>query len=117
MGNEYLDRQRAIQMRLAGQTVETICRSLKRSRVWFRKWWSRYLELGPDGLFDLTHANHQVTRRISPELERMVLTIRRRLEARAQPDTRDHSARTPRGAPGAPLGIFTRTTASSPASR
>ncbi len=88
MGNEYLDRQRAIQMRLAGQSVEAICHSLKRSRIWFHKWWGRYLEFGPDGLFDLTRANHQVTRRIPPEVERMILTIRRRLEAHAQPDTR-----------------------------
>jgi putative transposase len=88
MKDEYTDRHRAIQMRLAGQSGDEICRALQRSRQWFHYWWGRYLAYGPDGLFDLTHANHQVARRISPELERTILTIRRRLEARAQPDTR-----------------------------
>lgn len=67
--DEYFDRQRAIRMRLAGQSAMQICRVLKRSLAWFRKWWNRYLELGPDGLFDLTRANHQVARRIPPKLE------------------------------------------------
>jgi putative transposase len=88
MKDEYTDRHQAVQMRLAGQSVEHICRTLQRSRKWFHYWWGRYLAYGPDGLFDLTRANHQVARRISPELERTILTIRRRLEARAQPDTR-----------------------------
>jgi putative transposase len=88
MRDEYTDRHQAIKMRLAGQSVEQICRSLRRSRRWFQKWWSRYLEYGPAGLFDLTRANHQVARRIPPEVERTILTIRRRLEARTQPSTR-----------------------------
>jgi putative transposase len=88
MKDEYTDRHRAIQMRLAGQSGDEICRTLQRSRKWFHYWWGRYLAYGPDGLFDLTRANHQVARRISPELERTILTIRRRLEARAQPNTR-----------------------------
>src|SRR5512135_778514 len=88
MKDDYTDRQRAIHLCLAGQPIDEICRTLQRSRQWFHYWWSRYLAYGPDGLFDLTHANHQVARRISPELERTILTIRRRLEARAQPDTR-----------------------------
>lgn len=88
MRDEYSDRQQAIQMRLAGQSVGQVCRALRRSLRWFHKWWNRYLTLGPDGLFDLTHAAHQVARRISPELERTMLTIRRRLEARLQPRAR-----------------------------
>jgi Homeodomain-like domain len=63
MKDEYTDRHRAIQMRLAGQSIDEICRTLKRSRQWFHYWWGRYLAYGPDGLFDLTHANHQVARR------------------------------------------------------
>lgn len=88
MTDEYFARQQAIRLRLAGQSVGQICRTLNRSRRWFRKWWSRYLDMGPDGLYDLSHANHQVVRRIPPELERTILTIRRRLEARTRPDTR-----------------------------
>ena len=54
MNDEFSDRHRAIQMRLAGQAVPQICRTLHRSRRWFHTWWNRYLEFGPDGLFDLT---------------------------------------------------------------
>ena len=79
MRDEYSDRHQAIQMRLAGQSVAQVCRNLRRSLRWFHKWWSRYLAQGPDGLFDLTRAAHQVARRISPELERTILTIRRRV--------------------------------------
>ncbi len=88
MKDEYTDRHQAIKMRLAGQSVEQICRALGRSERWFHKWWERYLLHGPTGLFDLTRATHQVARRIPPELERTILSIRRRLEARAQPNTR-----------------------------
>jgi transposase InsO family protein len=86
--DEYTDRNQAIKMRLAGQSVAQICHTVGRCKAWFHKWWGRYLEFGPDGLFDLTRANHQVVRRIPPELERTILTIRRRLESRSRPDTR-----------------------------
>jgi len=88
MRDEYSDCQQAIQMRLAGQSVAQVCRSMRRSLRWFHKWWNRYLAQGPDGVFDLTRAADQVARRISPELERTILTIRRRLEARMQPQAR-----------------------------
>jgi hypothetical protein len=58
-----------------------------RSEVWFHKWWRRYLEAGPEGLYDLTRAR-QVAPRIDPALERAILTIRRRLQAHATPATR-----------------------------
>src|SRR4029450_5804872 len=47
-----------------------------------------YLEAGPEGLYDLTRANHHVAQRIPPELERAILSIRRRLQAHAAPATR-----------------------------
>ena len=61
---------------------------LGRSEFWFRKWWHRYLESGAEGLYDLTRANHYVTQRIPPELERTILSIRRRLQAHTSPATR-----------------------------
>jgi putative transposase len=88
MNDEFSDRHQAIQMRLAGQSVSQICQALHRSPRWVHKWWNRYLEFGPDGLFDFTHAAHQVARRMPPELERTILTIRRRLEARLHPGAR-----------------------------
>jgi putative transposase len=88
MHDELTARQRAISLRLAGQPVKHICSALGRSESWFHKWWHRYLEVGPEGLYDLTRANHHVTQGIPPELERAILSVRRRLQAHATPATR-----------------------------
>ncbi|MCP4207675.1 MAG: transposase [Shimia sp.] len=88
MKDELSVRQTAIRLRLAGESVESICRTLKRSETWFYKWWHRYLESGPEGLYDLTRGNRQVVNRTPPHIERAVISIRRRLAARATPQTR-----------------------------
>ena len=88
MHDELAARQRAISLRLAGRSVQHICTVIGRVKAWFHKWWRRYLEAGPEGLYDLTRANHHVAQRISPELERTILSIRRRLQAHASPATR-----------------------------
>jgi putative transposase len=87
MKDEFADRLLAIKLRLEGQAVDQICHTLHRSRDWFHRWWRRYRALGPDGLFELTRA-HVPTQRLSPELERSILTIRRRLESAVHPGTR-----------------------------
>ena len=76
MNDELAARHRAITLRLAGRPVKAICAAVGRSEVWFHKWWGRYLQAGPEGLYDLTRANHHVTRRIPPELERAILSVR-----------------------------------------
>ena len=88
MHDEFAARQRAIALRLGGRPVQSICQALGRSTFWFHKWWRRYLEAGAEGLYDLTHATHHVAQRIAPELERAILSIRRRLQAHATPATR-----------------------------
>jgi len=88
MHDELAARHRAITLRLAGRPVKAICAAVGRSEVWFHKWWGRYLQAGPEGLYDRTRANHHVTRRIPPELERAILSIRRRLRARTSPANR-----------------------------
>src|SRR5262249_54611526 len=88
MNDELTARQRAISLRLAGRSVKHIGLAVGRTEAGFHRWWRRYLEAGPDGLYDLTRANHQVARRIPPELERTILSIRRRLQAHATPATR-----------------------------
>ena len=88
MQDELAARQRAVTLRLAGRPIKAICTALGRSEVWFHKWWRRYLQSGPDGLDDLTRANHHVAQHISPELERSILTVRRRLQTHATPATR-----------------------------
>jgi len=87
MNNELSDRQQAIKLRLTGRSVEEICRILGRSPAWFHIWWRRYRALGPNGLFDLTRSNAQ-PRRITPDLERSILNIRRRLTSQTHPGTR-----------------------------
>lgn len=88
MNDELALRQRAISLRLAGRPVKHICSALGRSETWFHKWWRRYLQVGPEGLYDLTRARHHVAQQIPPELERAILSIRRRLQAHATPATR-----------------------------
>jgi transposase InsO family protein len=88
MHDELAARHRAITLRLAGRSVKAICAAVGRSEVWFHKWWRRYLQAGADGLYDRTRANHHVAQRLSPELERTILSVRRRLQAHASPATR-----------------------------
>ena|SRR5689334_12443847 len=88
MHDEFSARQRAITLRLSGRPVQYICQALGRSEFWFHKWWRRYLEAGAEGLYDLTHATQHVAQRLAPELERAILSIRRRLQAHASPATR-----------------------------
>jgi transposase InsO family protein len=88
MQDEFLARQRAISLRLAGRAVQSICAALGRGKAWFHKWWRRYLVDGPEGLYDRTRANHHIAQRIPPELERTILSIRRRLQAHATPASR-----------------------------
>jgi transposase InsO family protein len=87
MDNELADRQQAIKLRLAGKSVVEICQILGRSHDWFHAWWRRYRALGPNGLFELTRANAQ-PRRITADLERSILNIRRRLISQIHPGTR-----------------------------
>jgi hypothetical protein len=88
MNDDFTARQRAITFRLAGRPVKHICLALGRTDAWFHKWWRRYLDFGVDGLYDLTRATHHVARRIPPELERIILTIGRRLESHTGPGAR-----------------------------
>jgi len=87
MNDEFADRQQAIKLRLAGHAVEEICRLLGHPPAWFHMWWQRYRALGPNGLFDLTRANVQ-PRRIAPDLERTIVSIRQRLVSQVHPGTR-----------------------------
>jgi transposase InsO family protein len=88
MRDELSARQAAIRLRLAGEKVEEVCRTLNRSPSWFQKWWRRYLETGPAGLYDLTRANRQVANRTPPHIERAIISIRKRLAKRTTAETR-----------------------------
>jgi hypothetical protein len=42
-----------------------------RGKAWFGKSWGRYVQVGPEGLYDLTRTNHHVAQALPPELERL----------------------------------------------
>jgi putative transposase len=88
MENELAARQLAIQLRLAGESIDNICQQLNRSRSWFNKWWGRYMAEGAEGLYDLSRAPRTIVDQTPPHVERMIVSIRRRLEAHATPETR-----------------------------
>lgn len=88
MNNELVERQLAIQLRLAGEAIDAICERLRHPRSWFIKWWSRYDAEGAEGLFDLSRAPHRLIDRLPPQVERLIVSVRRRLEAHATPATR-----------------------------
>jgi hypothetical protein len=79
MHDELYARQAAIRLLLAGENIESIRQTLQHSRVWFHKWWRRYLEAGPKGLYDKTRAKHHIVNRTPPRIERAVTSIHKRL--------------------------------------
>lgn len=83
MRNELSDRQQAIRLRLAGETFTTISHTLQCSETWVRKWWHRHLEAGGERLCELSRAHGTLVNRTPPQLERAILTIRRRPAAHA----------------------------------
>jgi hypothetical protein len=89
MSDELTARQRAISLCLASRSVKQIGSALGRGETRFHKWWHGYLQGGPEGLYDSTRACGHLARRIPPESERTILSIRRRLQAHAAPATRD----------------------------
>ncbi|MBV7335226.1 DDE-type integrase/transposase/recombinase [Chloroflexi bacterium TSY] len=88
MRDELSTRQAAIRLRMAGEKVEDICQTVNRTPQRFHKWWRRYMESGPSGLYDLTRANRQVANRTPPHIEKAVVSIRKRLAKRATSETR-----------------------------
>src|SRR3989304_2336565 len=74
-------------MRLAGKYVGEICQKLARARERLHAWWRRYQAMGVAGLYDLTRVRQSASL-ISPEMERTILMIRKRLESTYHPQTR-----------------------------
>jgi putative transposase len=74
MRDELSTRQAAIRLRLAGEKIDDICQTLNRTPQWFHKWWRRYLDTGPTGLYDMTRGSRQVSNRTPPHIERAVIS-------------------------------------------
>ncbi len=80
---------------MEGKNARTLPSNSAKTGAWFHRWWRRYLEAGPEGLYDLPRVSHDIARHISPELERAILTVRRRLQAHASPAPRCNLAGAP----------------------
>ncbi len=88
MSNELAERQLAIQLRLAGESIETISQRVQRPPSCFHKWWSGYLLDGAEGLYELSRAPHTLLDRLPPQVERLIVSLLRCLEAHLTPETR-----------------------------
>jgi len=85
---EQSRRREAIRRRLAGESRTVICKDLERPTRWFDKWWREYQERPDTQLADHSRAPHHSPHRLSPQVERMIVCIRRAREAGRTPETR-----------------------------
>ena len=81
-------RREAIRRRLAGEVRCDICRDLKRSPRWFSKWWALYQENPKMDFADCSRAPQTSPHQTPDDIVQTVVSIRKRLEAAATPDTR-----------------------------
>lgn len=95
MSAELQERQRAIQLRLAHHTVQSICTKLQHSKDWFYRWWHRYQDRGAEGICEQSHAPHSSPHRITDEIREAILAIRERLRRRRGPQARYRFAGAP----------------------
>jgi transposase InsO family protein len=77
-----LDRQRAIERYLRGESVTAICQSLGYSREWFYKWWKRYASGQATWAEERPRRPQGSPRRMAARLEQTIVTLRRSLERR-----------------------------------
>jgi putative transposase len=80
-------RMEAVRRRLWGEQITRICRNLSKSAPWFSKWWHRYQELGPEGLFDDTRKAHNIANKTDRRIEAAIVHLRQLQEKRDQKHT------------------------------
>jgi len=77
------ERQGAIHLLRAGQSVKEVARALGRSERWVRKWRARYEAEGWEGLEDRSRRPHHIARQITEEQKQAICKARSELEAEA----------------------------------
>jgi transposase InsO family protein len=82
--NEQELRCEAIRRRLNGERRKDICRDLERSTRWFDKWWAEFSSDPQADLADHSRAPLTGSSVITPELERLVVELRRSFESANQ---------------------------------
>ena len=86
--NVHEQRLEAMKRRISGEPVAKICLNLGKSRVWFYKWWSRYQELGPEGLIDYSRKAHTPVGKTDIKMENAIVNLRKLKEKRDQEKTK-----------------------------
>ncbi len=81
-------RMEAVRRRLWGEQITSIYRNLGKSAPWFYKWWHRYQELGPEGLFDDTRKAHKIANKTDKRIEEAIVHLRQLKEKRDQKHTK-----------------------------
>lgn len=79
--NEQELRREAIRRRLNGERRKDICQDLERSTRWFNKWWSEFENDPYTDFADRSRAPLTDLTITTPELERLVIELRRAFEA------------------------------------
>lgn len=74
-------RREAIRRRLHGERRKDICQDLERSLRWFDKWWSEFRSDPQTDFVDRSRAPLTVSSITTPELERLVIELRRAFES------------------------------------
>jgi hypothetical protein len=86
--SEQALRSEAIRRRLAGQNRNQICTALERATSWFDKWWAAYRRDPQTDFADRSRAPQRSPQQWSPEVEQMIVSIRRTREAGRTPETK-----------------------------
>lgn len=77
--NEEIIRQEAIDRRLHGETVTSICSSFQRSRQWFYYWYNQYKDGQKDWFQNKSKRPHRSPDKTLPKLEKKIIGIRNSL--------------------------------------
>lgn len=80
MEDDFKTRLTAIEQKLEGESVSSICKSLQCSRAWFYKWYNRYEDQGIEGLKSLSKVPHTLVNKTDPDIESKIIMVRQELQ-------------------------------------
>lgn len=86
--DEFEIRKLAIKRYLGNEKPCNIYRTLNKSSSWFFKWLRIYNEQGFDGLMDGSRRPNHIANKTDPNIEKLVVNIRRHLMDKSNPNTK-----------------------------
>lgn len=87
------ERMKFIVRKLEGEKMSELCNEFGISRVTGYKIWDRYNNVGPDGLYDRSRAPKRSPSRIAPQIETLILKIKKEKTSWGAPKIQDRLAR------------------------